>query len=293
MTNTAKRLDQVARFGDICEAAVLGKPVAGRVSLRLISEAWPEPIQATLAIDGQADLGAGDRVLAAPDSHGRCYVIGVIERKATPDLVSRSGARARLESADGQEKIQVLDAEDRLIFEYRPEDGGGAITMPAGDLALRAPMGDIRLEAGRRLHCRAGTDIDVSASSSVALCAGQAQRNKQVSFFLSDCSAKLKTHSFALTAARADLRVAETEYLGVALCGTLERVRLVTGKLERLAERVIERAVDVYREVEGLCQLKAGRVRTLVEDEHYAKAKRTYLLAEEDVKIDGNKIRLG
>jgi hypothetical protein len=258
-----------------------------------MSEAWPAPTEATLAIDGQDGLGAGDRILAAFNSHGRCYVIGVIERKASADLVARGGARARLHVASGAEAIQVLDAQDRMIFEYRPEDGGGAITMPLGDLALRAPQGDIVLEAGHRLHCRAGAEVELEASSRIRLTAGQSQSDEQAELCLLERSAKLKTHTFDLTAVRANLRVVEAEYLGVALNATLERVRLVTGKLEHLAERVIERAVDVYREVRGLCQLKAGRVRTLVEEDHYTKSKRTYLLAEEDVMIDGDKIRLG
>jgi len=66
-----------------------------------------------------------------------------------------------------------------------------------------------------------------------------------------------------------------------------------TGRYELRAERIFERARDVYREVEGLVQTRAGRVRILARDVYHLFAKRMHLLAEDDAAVDGKRVLLG
>jgi hypothetical protein len=67
----------------------------------------------------------------------------------------------------------------------------------------------------------------------------------------------------------------------------------VVGKVELRAERIVERAVDVYRDVEGTLQTRAGRMRTLVEDAFRLFARRTDVRSREDTAIDGKRVLLG
>ena len=286
--------DPAAAIGGLQQALVLAPAEVGRVPLRPLARERGAAVHAILAIDGGTRLAEGDRVLLAWDAGGEAYVIGVIARRdAAPSLIARGGARARLIDENGGEAIQVLDAHDRLVFEYRPDEGEGTISVPQGNLALRAPAGDVLLEAGGRVRCRAGTEVDLRAGSQINAEVGTAGSVDRTRFSLSSRSAKLATQAFELSARRGLLRIAEASYFGVVFDGTVERARLAAGKIETLAERVVERARDVYRQVHGLYQLKAGRVRTLVEDSYYTKAHQAYLLAEKDVRIDGEQIRLG
>ncbi len=70
-------------------------------------------------------------------------------------------------------------------------------------------------------------------------------------------------------------------------------LKLISGKVETLANDIIEKAKTVYRTVEGLTQLRTGRMRTMVEASYHLKAKKTFLKAEEDFKVKAEKIHLG
>jgi len=70
-------------------------------------------------------------------------------------------------------------------------------------------------------------------------------------------------------------------------------VSIMAGKLELVAKRVTEYFTDATRWVKKTWQLRAGRARTEVENDYRVKAKRIVEWAEEDVRIDGNKINLG
>ena len=65
------------------------------------------------------------------------------------------------------------------------------------------------------------------------------------------------------------------------------------GKLEVNAERVVERAKEAYREVEGLLQTRSGRSRQIVKDGYQVLAKRVQIAAEEDAALDGKRVLLG
>jgi hypothetical protein len=72
-----------------------------------------------------------------------------------------------------------------------------------------------------------------------------------------------------------------------------EVVHTAAGRVEVEAERIVEHAGDVYRHVEGLAELQAGRARTLVEGALQIAAKRTTVQSEDDTIIDGKRVLLG
>jgi len=65
------------------------------------------------------------------------------------------------------------------------------------------------------------------------------------------------------------------------------------GRIELRADRIFEHARDLYRDVEGLLQTRAERVRTLATGAYQLFAKRVNVLAEEDTAIDGKRVLLG
>ena len=72
-----------------------------------------------------------------------------------------------------------------------------------------------------------------------------------------------------------------------------EQVQVRTGRLDIEADRVIERAKDTYRHVEGLAELQAQRARMLVEDTCRIVAGKTTIASEEDTIVDGKRVLLG
>jgi proline racemase len=70
-------------------------------------------------------------------------------------------------------------------------------------------------------------------------------------------------------------------------------VECEAGRIELRADRIFERARDVYREVEGLLHTRAERVRTLAHGAYTLFAKRVNVAAEEDAAVDGKRVLLG
>ncbi|HEY3815938.1 MAG TPA: DUF3540 domain-containing protein [Polyangiaceae bacterium] len=70
-------------------------------------------------------------------------------------------------------------------------------------------------------------------------------------------------------------------------------VECEAGRIELRADRIFERARDIYRDVEGLLQTRAERMRTLATGAYQLFAKRVNVLAEEDAAVDGKRVLLG
>lgn len=70
-------------------------------------------------------------------------------------------------------------------------------------------------------------------------------------------------------------------------------LRQVVGILETHANRIVEKAKDSYRDVEGMAQTRAGQVRIVAEKTFRALAERLRMRAKKDAKVQADKIYLG
>jgi hypothetical protein len=70
-------------------------------------------------------------------------------------------------------------------------------------------------------------------------------------------------------------------------------VECAAGRIELRADRILERARDVYREVEDLLQTRVGRARTIARAAYQVFANRVNVAAEEDAALDGKRVLLG
>lgn len=78
-------------------------------------------------------------------------------------------------------------------------------------------------------------------------------------------------------------------------------VRLVSGravevrapKIRMLAGTLVQKLGEAFHWVRGMFQIRSRQSRTLVEETSYQKSGHAYVLAEKDVKIDGERIHLG
>jgi hypothetical protein len=72
-----------------------------------------------------------------------------------------------------------------------------------------------------------------------------------------------------------------------------EKITAVADVLDSVAGRLTQRARDCFRWVERIDQTKAGSITHIAEGRFAVKAGNASLLADKDVKIDGEKIHLG
>ena len=68
-------------------------------------------------------------------------------------------------------------------------------------------------------------------------------------------------------------------------------------RYELTADRLVEKTRDAFprafRDVGDLLQIRAGRVRTLVQDVYTMCSRRTVMISRQDTSIDGKRILLG
>lgn len=173
------------------------------------------------------------------------------------------GSQAGLERDQGRERLVVRDARQRLLFAYEPASGRCVISVPTGDLVLRAPDGRIELEAADGVRVRSEATVEVDADL-------------------------VRTR-----VRRAEVQLEEGQVEAAVLTTSFRRLRQTVDVLELKAGRVVERAKESYRDIEGLAQTRAGRIRQVSEQAVHLLGRRLLLRAERDVKLDGDKIHLG
>ncbi|MCC7537200.1 MAG: DUF3540 domain-containing protein [Deltaproteobacteria bacterium] len=103
---------------------------------------------------------------------------------------------------------------------------------------------------------------------------------------------RLAAREVEVTAARSRWQSDRMEVVARTLSTVAERSTAVIGILDTRATRILEKARVAYREVEDLAQTRAGRIRQIAESTWQVLGKRALVKAEEDVKIQGEKIHL-
>lgn len=179
------------------------------------------------------------------------------ETPTTPaQILSRSGATAAIREVDGGERIQIAAPDGALLFDYDPASGRAVITVPAGNLVLSAPRGDVELVAGGSLRLTAQREVTLSGPRGV-------------------------------------WAFGETTLSSLKANVNVENARGVFGRVETVASQIVQRAKNVFRRVEEVDDLAAGQQRSVVRGAYTLRSERAVIQAEDDVKIDGERIRLG
>ena len=251
-----------------------------------------------MPLAGGGNAAPGDTVLVAGEHFEACYVLGILKRaKATPRkpeaIVTREGATARIVPQDEGESIQVRDTQNRLLFSYNPQSGKSVLSVAAGDLVLQAPQGNIDLLSGKNVRFWGPQQVSIMGGQSVTLATPALSGRLKSALRLGPQNLDLSGQDLRLTAQQADFLVGSGRYQGRTFSATLQSAHLIADKLETLANRIVQRARELFSYVQDISQLKAGRRRTVVKDSYHLKSRRSYIKAEEEIKIDGSRIDLG
>lgn len=252
-------------------------------------------VSARLAVPAPYEPRPGDDVLVAAAEDGR-YVIGVLRAlRLRPQDVAREeilsapdGSTASLAHEEGGSVWRVKDREGRLIFEHTIAEGGAqkSVVHLDHDLDVRA-AGDISLAAGGKVSIEGGAGAALRSAAAVELASeGSAVR-------LDRERARVEATILETRADRAELTAKDASLVVGTLRSAIHRIRENADIVERTAGRVVERAREVYREVEGLSQTKAGRLKLVADTALSLLGTSTEVKAREDVKVKGEKIYLG
>lgn len=220
--------------------------------------------QARVAVTGWTPQ-RGDQVLVIEDGRGETYVIGVLRA---------------LREAEGPGVTIERDGDvTRLV-------------VPEGDLELGAARGRVILAGAEGVSIASERDVTARAGGAVALESHDGARARS-RLRLDGDAAALEAGVLAARAARLVVIAEEAQALTARLDARIDDVRSHAKRIETRAAEVVEHLGESYREVEGLAQTRAGRIRLVAEGALSALAARAKLKAKEVFAIDGESIHLG
>ncbi|MCC7541379.1 MAG: DUF3540 domain-containing protein [Deltaproteobacteria bacterium] len=242
---------------EVGRALVIGIVSRDRVRVRTASG---HVRVATLAAAGYADPREGDGVVVIAGA-SETFVVGVLglARLRSPlpleGSVEPGGERDAPGPRASTEPLPGLAREST--------DGVASVRFADGDLRLEVTQGALEIVA------RDGVRLSTDARLSIAA---------------ADIDARATT---------ADVTVDETKLVGRTITTAVETVVVVADRVETEANRIVERAKAAYREIEDVAQTRAGRIRAIARGTLALFGKNASLVAEEDAKVDGNKVMLG
>ncbi|MBI4702365.1 MAG: DUF3540 domain-containing protein [Deltaproteobacteria bacterium] len=235
------------------------------------------------APDGAQPRQPGDRVLVVSDGAG-ARLGGLLAPAAPPAIELPDGAVARLE----QGALELRDPQGRLLLRYRA--GEAELCAPQGDFTLAAPQGRVVLRAASDIELDAPRDLRQHAGERIELRLG---REQEPSVQLDRERAELRSPEVAVRAGRARVDATEATVAARTIHTVAERLAQRVQRYELSAGRLLEHSREAFYEVADLLQIRAGRMRTLVERLFELRSRRTAMVSEQETRVDGKKVLLG
>ena len=268
-----------------------------RVRLRLAGSEDDIGVWARIAIATDCEFEVGDKALVIGEGPGELYVIGLLGRKrlapgTTKKLFLDGGAYATAAGPREEQTLRVFSGQNELLFEYDEAKRTARVNVDCGDIEFVARNGNIAFSSGRDVRIQ-GQSVAITSSSAIQLGTTDAGGEVQAAVSLRNRRIELCGPEISVSAERGNVHIAEADFTGNRFLARYREGKVMVERLETLAQTLIEKAKNVFRTVEELSQLKAGRLRTLVDSTFFFKAKRAYVKTEEDYKIKAERIHLG
>lgn len=279
--------------GGSIRTATVQAVAADGLRAQVAAEADPgESIWAEIAIPAATVPGIGSRVLVATEQTGESFVIGILGRAPVPErrLELAGGASVRVEDDGAVERLRLFSADDRLLLEYDTATGRLALNAPSGDLTLTSAEGDIVLDAARAVRV-SGHSVEATARSHVHLGAsGGAARSL---LRLDPATLRMASPHLGVTSRSGTVHLEECRYRSGRTAARVDHLQVVADRIERVVGQLHETVERAYTRVKELLEVRARRVRTLVQRSWQVSAKRAFLRSKDEFKVKGETIHLG
>ncbi len=195
-------------------------------------------------------------------SLGSAFVV----RSPQGDLHAKRAVSCLVEPADGDYVLVAGDSRGAAyilgVLERGAEHAATAIHCE-GDLEIQVPNGKLRIASQEGIEMLSAKDVNIAG-------------------------AEVSVH-----ARTASVVVEQLSYLGSLLVGELGKLKVKSGIIETVAERVSARVKRSFRSVEEVEQLKAECIDYAANQTMTLRAENTIVTAKELVKMDGEQIHMG
>jgi hypothetical protein len=104
---------------------------------------------------------------------------------------------------------------------------------------------------------------------------------------------QLVSSSLSVSTLQAEVTAQDLSFFGTLFQGQIDRIKLMGQTCDSVFERVSQKAKRSYRRIEELEHVAAGQLTCQVKKLLSLRGKYSVLTAEEDVRIDGDKILMG
>ncbi len=280
-------------FANVQSAIVMG--LAEGNCYHVIIEDSNEECCAELAMQTKPQVD--NRVLITRTLQQDYYLTAIISKPDTQGentsvVSARNGAKAVCLQADDTEHLQIYDADGALVFDYDSESKRAVLSMPKGDLAFKA-KGNIDFVSGEKLRMLGVGGLTLSSPSQTTLSCSTGNSTQVTQLALKPNMMQLASSNVNLKAKRSRIMSRELYLLGEKASSSFDSMQVSAEKLVCHYGRIIEHAKNVYRKVEDVHRLTAGRIRTLSKGSVDYVAGRVSIKGVASVKIDSDKIHLG
>lgn len=268
----------------------------GLIALDLKQLHQTQLVYARIALQLNQPLSIGDEVLIAGDDIDNLYVIGTLNLVKTAAISDHQeighGAYIVKGESTNSPSLQVFSKRNELLIEYEAKSEITRINIEKGNLELTTKAGDIVLDSSQNIYLNADT-IDLESRSNIQLSVKDSLGQLISAISIKSQRLKLSSQQLHMSAQITNFYSKSTRFIGESLKANIKESTVVSDKLTTLAISITEKAKNVYRTVEELSQLRAGRVRTLVKNTLHIKANKTYMKSQDDFKVNAEKIHLG
>jgi hypothetical protein len=291
MLNLAEKFKRIPQTRYLGPATVLETDTnTGDICIRLTGHPLAGYLWAQNALSGQHSVQNDDTVLVVGENPDNLYVIGVLSQKdfnesSDKKIALSKGAYAEVDGSPDEQTLNVFSPKKELLFQYNEKSGNARVNMEAGDIEFVTEKGSITFAASKEIMFY-GRSIGMTGVKGICLGVMDTLGKLRNSLTLRDQSVKIDSSEVGIKAERGEVNIDETKYTG-------KRFHSKVDRLETIAETVMTKARNLYQTVEELSQAKAGRMRTIVAKTFHFKSKKAYVKAEEDYKINAEKIHLG
>jgi|SRR5690606_7966448 len=210
-----------------------------------------------LSVDSAAVLGYGE--IVACDA-GFCRV-----RSEWGESDARRALSCLIEPQVG-DRVLLSRAGDDVCFIL------GILERTRADVTTLDFTGDTRIQTrAGRLQITAGEGLDIGSAGELNLAAARCE----------------------LAADEARLHVTRAAVSGASAEVHWEKLRIIAGAIDTIADRVSQRLKRCYRWVEDIDQLKAGQLFYFVKNVLTLRSKHSSMTAKGEMKIDGERVHMG
>lgn len=288
--------DPMTAKAQFSPAQVLMVSDDGKLKIRFPDDPAEREFWATAAMGYGQVAQSGQQVLIAGQDSQSLYAIGIISGPRNSALVEKrylpGGGYAEISTANAQSYVRIFSPENNLILEYNSRTHQTRIHADAGGLELVAPDGDMVFRAGKQIRMEADS-VAIHAGRAVDVGIIHALKGVLSQLRMRSDSAKLKSPEVNVTAENLNLAADRAAVKTSSLTGELENIKVTSHRAELITETLISRCKNVYQGVEELCQLCAGRLRTIVKSTWHSRSQNTYINTQEDFKVKADQIHLG